>query len=367
MNYVLIKHSMRFWTYRVPNGWIFDDLTDEERNRMQNSPYMYGPIKRGGKLVEDGTIRLPLEPSGRFLYANSTRDLCIWFAACTITNLHPLMLAYLRLVRVENYRKEDITALFNTLFDEGEMRTDTIIEYPLQAGIYLGYLWNDEVDLCRSLGCQVTVYDGWGWNQPFTAPPVVKRTLPEYSFVYALVDPFSNEVRYVGKADSPEKRFRDHLIDTHNKVKYAWIEQIHAQGASPKMLILEKVKECLALERELWWIQHYEKLGCQLTNYTSQYRLRKKEEVLWIQTQFLVGAIVRSREKPGQWLQLDAVTVAPDGRRAIGSFIHVRRDGTHYGRYIGNLDAHTYEVVPFEDLCRKSKGKLRAHLLRPTM
>ena len=84
-------------------------------------------------------------------------------------------------------------------------------------------------------------------------------------YIYALIDPISKKIRYIGKSFDPIKRLSQHIkesIDTQqnkgrrkwNK-RYAWIFSLLSKGLKPEMEILEvcNSKE-QSNEREKYWI-----------------------------------------------------------------------------------------------------------------
>lgn len=103
------------------------------------------------------------------------------------------------------------------------------------------------------------------------------------TFIYALCDPVSLEVRYVGKADDPYKRYCKHLIDRGNTHKAHWIQALLRRGLLPIRQILEECDELIWKERETNWIEFYKKIGAPLTNgtdggdgFTKEYMIGKK-------------------------------------------------------------------------------------------
>lgn len=56
--------------------------------------------------------------------------------------------------------------------------------------------------------------------------------------VYALVDPTTNEVRYIGKARDPQQRFAGHLKDTKPSHKRNWIKSLADNGHKPVLEII---------------------------------------------------------------------------------------------------------------------------------
>lgn len=87
-------------------------------------------------------------------------------------------------------------------------------------------------------------------------------------FVYALVDPRTDAVAYVGITNNPNARLKDHIGgDGPNDEKKAWIQKLQEEGHEPRMEILEIVDtKKKASECEKYWIQYYISLGISVTN-----------------------------------------------------------------------------------------------------
>lgn len=89
-------------------------------------------------------------------------------------------------------------------------------------------------------------------------------------FIYALVDPRDNQIRYIGKTDNPERRLAMHMRDKDICHRTNWLKGLIAVGSKPAMTIIEEVAEGQSWEdRERHWIAHYRSLGCKLTNMTD--------------------------------------------------------------------------------------------------
>ncbi len=96
------------------------------------------------------------------------------------------------------------------------------------------------------------------------------------TYIYALWCPVAGSVRYVGKADVPEERYRVHveMIDRSQNYlgppspKQAWIEALRAQGLVPELEILEEVAANVHVWRaaEKRWIERMVSDGHPLTN-----------------------------------------------------------------------------------------------------
>jgi hypothetical protein len=87
-------------------------------------------------------------------------------------------------------------------------------------------------------------------------------------YVYALGDPRTQQIRYVGIARDVYKRYAQHLNYPHaNDAKNTWMTEIKRAGIVPTLAILESdVDENDIYEREKHWIRHYQDHGASLTN-----------------------------------------------------------------------------------------------------
>lgn len=89
------------------------------------------------------------------------------------------------------------------------------------------------------------------------------------TFIYGLVCPIENGVRYIGKANNPKVRLRKHINDAKNPQNYnqRWIASLLRQGLRPFVIILCEVpatSDWRYVERE--YIAHGKCMGLRLTN-----------------------------------------------------------------------------------------------------
>ncbi len=87
-------------------------------------------------------------------------------------------------------------------------------------------------------------------------------------YVYELVDPLTNEPRYIGITNNTKARYSQHLaLRDGNIEKNSWVRRLAKQGVKPIMRILETAptKE-QAAAKERHWINSYLKAGISLTN-----------------------------------------------------------------------------------------------------
>lgn len=89
------------------------------------------------------------------------------------------------------------------------------------------------------------------------------------TFIYGLIDPTQNTLRYIGKSNKPKYRFNEHLKDTKAAThKTRWIRAMQKSGVPPQMIILEEVPKSEWQDAEVWWIAYFKGLGAKLTNAT---------------------------------------------------------------------------------------------------
>lgn len=95
---------------------------------------------------------------------------------------------------------------------------------------------------------------------------MVKKT----TFIYLLIDPITNQIRYIGKANNPKDRYKNHInkcLDK-NTHKRNWINKLKKLGYKPELEILEEVSISEWKYWESFWIGYYKYLGFKLLNYT---------------------------------------------------------------------------------------------------
>ncbi len=88
-------------------------------------------------------------------------------------------------------------------------------------------------------------------------------------YIYILIDPRDNNVRYVGKTHDLKHRYYCHTNHFDGTKKSAWIKSIKAIGISPEIDVVEITDE----KNWIFWEQHYISLfkfyGFNLTNSTQ--------------------------------------------------------------------------------------------------
>ena len=85
--------------------------------------------------------------------------------------------------------------------------------------------------------------------------------------IYALLDPNTEQIRYVGKTvHCPKRRLQNHLHEKGNTYKCNWIKSLN--GKIPELLILDTVSKDDWIFWEQYWISQCKTWGFKLTNAT---------------------------------------------------------------------------------------------------
>jgi hypothetical protein len=87
-------------------------------------------------------------------------------------------------------------------------------------------------------------------------------------YIYALIDPDSEDIRYIGKAANIDKRLSEHCADRSGfqTEKDLWIAELRAQGKKPSVKVVETCDKETWRDRERVWIAHYREQGLDLLN-----------------------------------------------------------------------------------------------------
>ena len=92
------------------------------------------------------------------------------------------------------------------------------------------------------------------------------------AFIYCLIDPITNQVRYVGKAADIQKRFHRHLSEKRGTHKNNWIQSLASRGLKPIISVVQSLYDCTDEDwqnAEIFWINYYKSKGCNLCNLDS--------------------------------------------------------------------------------------------------
>lgn len=86
-------------------------------------------------------------------------------------------------------------------------------------------------------------------------------------FIYALCDPRTEEIRYVGSSCNPLSRFGDHIRYEDDIPKSCWIAKLRETGDMPLIVGLESIPhKMFTVKRERAWIVKAKQAGYDLLN-----------------------------------------------------------------------------------------------------
>lgn len=94
--------------------------------------------------------------------------------------------------------------------------------------------------------------------------------MSETTFIYALKEPDTGEIRYIGKANEPNKRFVFHICNREKEKCHRanWISFLMGQNKKPVLEILDEVPVEHWQQWEVAWIEFFRGQGCNLVNNT---------------------------------------------------------------------------------------------------
>lgn len=89
---------------------------------------------------------------------------------------------------------------------------------------------------------------------------------PKY-WIYTLVDPRTEEVRYVGRTKHIHNRFTKRVDHDEGRPKALWVYNLQLKGLKPRVLLLESALTLeTAILSEAYWIQYCLVRGARLLN-----------------------------------------------------------------------------------------------------
>lgn len=90
-------------------------------------------------------------------------------------------------------------------------------------------------------------------------------------FIYALKDPITGAIRYIGRTTNPKKRFGDHLTAVKKEKNHRsnWIRSLCEKGLKPELELLAQVPESEWKQNEIDYIAVFRSMDCDLVNGTD--------------------------------------------------------------------------------------------------
>ena len=87
--------------------------------------------------------------------------------------------------------------------------------------------------------------------------PITFSVVMRLTFIYALIDPRNDHVRYIGQSVDLKKRLSTHLSFSSSHDTRAWIRELKTCGLKPLQKQLDQSCIACASEVEQKWIDHY--------------------------------------------------------------------------------------------------------------
>ena len=90
----------------------------------------------------------------------------------------------------------------------------------------------------------------------------------EIVYIYGLVDPLTNQLRYVGKSVNPKSRLRRHIADRNinDSYKDRWIRSLNEKSLKPTLLIIDVVNKNEWVYWEQFYISYFKFIGFNMVN-----------------------------------------------------------------------------------------------------
>lgn len=89
-------------------------------------------------------------------------------------------------------------------------------------------------------------------------------------YIYALIDPFTKEIRYIGKSIRPKDRLTNQCNEHSKTWRSNWIQSVLKRGKRPQISILQSLENNEDWqEAEKEWIKKGKEMGWKLTNGTD--------------------------------------------------------------------------------------------------
>lgn len=89
------------------------------------------------------------------------------------------------------------------------------------------------------------------------------------AWIYVLIDPRDEEIRYVGWTNDLRTRYGCHLRDKKPCYRTYWIMKLRRMGLKPRMEVVQEVSLQSWAEAEIYWISYFRNIGCKLVNGTD--------------------------------------------------------------------------------------------------
>ena len=99
----------------------------------------------------------------------------------------------------------------------------------------------------------------------------------ENIYIYALLDPSNNKIRYIGQTNNLKRRLNEHIYNSKknnkNDHKSNWIKSLLSNDLEPQILLIEECSLDTSNEREIYWINQYDDLTNGTTGGNNRFKM----------------------------------------------------------------------------------------------
>ena len=81
------------------------------------------------------------------------------------------------------------------------------------------------------------------------------------NYIYIILNPITQDVRYVGKTNNPKSRFYQHLHIKLNSHCSKWIFSLLNKNIIPEFVIIDETKDENWQFLEIYWISQFKSWG----------------------------------------------------------------------------------------------------------
>ena len=94
--------------------------------------------------------------------------------------------------------------------------------------------------------------------------------MEQINYIYALVDPNTNKVRYIGKTNNMKRRYNEHLNRSKDMKHHSsrWIQSLLHKNQKPIHISIGEYPDSIINIMEIFWINFYNTTYGNLTNHT---------------------------------------------------------------------------------------------------
>jgi hypothetical protein len=180
----------------------------------------------------------------------------------------------------------------------------------------------------------------------------------DIAYIYALLDPRDNEVRYIGKTINPKRRLVEHLNDSKREYNYRamWIKSLLKENIKPLIKFLKICPLSDFVKYETEYIQLYKNGKLTNSDETGQGSIGRRQEILDKQSEKM-GRIVYQYDLDGNFIQeFRSVRFAADCLSLSHSNISRSCNGKskHAGGFVFRYDKVIVEKVDNPNAVKKS-------------